>query len=266
MNLEKINELFITYGLQVVYALLVLLIGLRVIKMIQKPLKKSFERSQIDDAVQKFLYSITEVLLKVILVTIIAGMFGVEMTSFIAVLGAAGFAVGMALQGSLSNFAGGVLILILKPFTVGDFIEAQGYTGVVKEIQIFYTHLLTPDNKLVVIPNGALSNASAVNYSVMDTRRVDLAFGVGYETNMVEVKKTILSVIESQGSVLKDPIPFIRLSEHGDSALVYTVRVWCNAADYWDVYFDLMENVKEAFDKANISIPYPHVEVVMEKE
>jgi len=265
MDYSSYYELAVSYGLKVIYAIVVLFIGLRVIKSLKKPIKRGFEKSNMDEAVQKFIFSLVNALLKVILIIVIASMVGINTASLIAVLGAASFAVGLALQGSLSNFAGGVLILLLKPFEINDFIEVQGHTGTVKEIQIFYTHLITPDNKLIIIPNGNLSNTSAVNYSKMDRRRVDLTFGVGYETNMAEVKKTILDVIEKQGKVLKDPAPFVRLSEHGDSALVYTVRVWCMSSDYWDVYFDLTENVKEAFDVANISIPYPHLEINMNK-
>lgn len=253
-------------SLELVYALIVLLIGLRVIRAFRKPMETAFDKSKLDQAVQKFLFSLTNALLKVLLVIIVASMVGVETTSLVAVLGAASFAVGLALQGSLSNFAGGVLILVLKPFEVGDFIEAQGYAGTVREIQIFYTHLLTPDNKLIVIPNGALSNASAINYSKMEKRRVDLVFGVGYESDIQKVKDTVLKVIGSHELIDRDPEPFIRLAEHADSALVFKVRVWCNAADYWKVHFDMMEQVKEAFDEAKINIPYPHVEVVTSQE
>lgn len=258
-------SLIVTYGIKVIYALIVLLIGLKLIKVLKKPIKKALEKSQVDEAVEKFLCSIFEVLLKVILVTIIISMFGVKMTAFIAVLGAAGFAVGLALQGSLSNFAGGVLILILKPFTVGDYIEAKGYSGTVSEIQIFYTYLMTPDNKSIVIPNGDLSNASVINYSKADTRRVDLAFGVGYDSDIKKVKSILQNVIQEHALIHDEPEPFVRLAEHGDSALVFKVRVWCQSSDYWTVHFDLMEQVKEAFDQEGVNIPYPHMEVVMQK-
>lgn len=265
MDYSNYYELAVSYGLKAIYTIVVLIIGLKIIKALKKPLESSFKKSKIDETVQKFILSLVNAVLKVILIIIIASMIGIHTTSLVAVLGAASFAVGLALQGSLSNFAGGVLILLLKPFNINDFIEAQGHMGTVKEIQIFYTHLLTPDNKLIVIPNGNLSNASVINYSKMSTRRVDLTFGVGYDSNIDEVKKTILDVINKQGQILKDPPPFIRLSEHGDSSLNFTVRVWCNAADYWNIYFDLIENVKDAFDDVNIDIPYPHVVVNMNK-
>lgn len=264
-NYSKFYDLAVTMGLKVIYALIVLVIGLKIIKALKKPIKKAFTKSKMDEAVQKFLLSLINALLKVVLITIIASLVGINIASLVAILGAATFAVGLALQGSLSNFAGGVLILLLKPFQIGDFVEVQGHMGTVKEIQIFYTHLLTPDNKLIIIPNGHLSNSSAINYSKMDTRRVDLKFGVGYETDISEVKRTILAVIDKHNQILTDPAPLVRLSDHADSALVYNVRVWCLAADYWSVYYDLRENVKEAFDQSNISIPYPHVDVTMIK-
>lgn len=266
MNVELFREMLITYGLKVIYALVVFLIGLRVIKVLKRPIQKAFEKSNIDEAVQHFLNSLVSALLKVLLVIVVASMVGVETTSLVAVIGAASFAVGLALQGSLSNFAGGVLILVMKPFEVGDFIEAQGYAGTVKEIHIFYTNIVTPDHKMIVIPNGALSNTSSVNYSKMATRRVDLVFGVGYESDIQKVKDVVLKVITNHELIHKDPDPFIRLAEHGDSALGFKVRVWCDSANYWKVYFDLMEEVKEAFDEAGINIPYPHVQVVKDNE
>ncbi len=263
---DMITSYAITYGLQLLYALLILIVGLRVAKVLKKMAGKAFAKTKMDEPVVKFMTTLTGVLLKILVITIILGMFGVEMTSFIAVLAAASFAIGMALQGSLSNFAGGVLILTLKPFTVGDVIESPSGTGKVTEIDIFYTHLLTPDNKVVVVPNGALSNAATTNYSKMPTRRVDLSFGVSYDSDIEKVKKTIAGVIGKKEAILSEPAPFIRLSEHGDSALVYTVRVWCNAAEYWNVYFDLMEEVKDALDASGIDIPYPHMKILVDKE
>lgn len=266
LDLSNLYNMAITYGLRFIYALLILFIGLKVVKMITKAFRHALERAKADASVSNFLTKMVEILLKVVVVIVILGMFGVEMASLIAILAAASFAVGMALQGSLANFAGGVLILILRPFTVGNYIESPSGSGTVTAIDIFYTHLLTPDNKVVVVPNGQLSNAATTNYSMMETRRVDLAFGVSYDSDIAKVKETLGKVIEGHSLVLKDPAPFIRLSEHGDSALVYTVRVWTQAADYWTVHFDLLEQAKEALDAAGIDIPYPHMNVLVAKD
>jgi small conductance mechanosensitive channel len=177
-----------------------------------------------------------------------------------------GLAVGLALQGSLSNFAGGVLILILKPFVVDNFIDGGGHAGVVKKITIFYTYLTTPDNKEIVIPNGVLSNGSIINYSANNMRRVDLVFGVGYESSTSQVKEIINGVMANHDLIVDNPEPFVRMSAHADSAIEFTVRAWCEASNYWAVHFDLVEQVKAAFDEAGINIPYPHLDVNINKE
>ena len=183
---------------------------------------------------------------------------GIETTSFAAVIAAAGLAIGLALQGSLGNFAGGVLIMIFKPFKIGDLIEAQGELGVVKEIEIFTTKLNTPTNKEVIIPNGALSNGNIVNYSSEGILRVDLAFGVSYDSDIKQTKDVLMKVLTSNPKVLKDPAPSVNVSELADSSVNFAVRPWSTVADYWDVYFETHENVKLELDKAGIEIPYPH--------
>lgn len=250
-------------ALKLFYALVLLIVGLKVIKVLEKRLAKSMEKAELDPSLESFSLSIMRMVLKVVLFLIIAATLGVQMTSIIAMLGAASFAIGLAFQGSLANFAGGVLILIFKPFKIGDFIEGDGQMGTVREITIIYTYLTTVDNKNIVIPNGSLSNHTIVNYSKFDTRRVDLVFGVGYDSNIDHTKKTIGQVIENHPMVMKDPEPFIRLGNHNDSSLDFTVRVWCKSEDYWTVYFDMLEMVKEAFDREKIEIPYPHVDVNM---
>jgi len=195
----------------------------------------------------------------------VAGMVGIEMTSFIAILGAAGLAVGLALQGTLQNFAGGVMILLFKPFKVGDVLEAQGYVGSVKEIQIFNTIMATPDNKIIIIPNGSLANSSMTNYSTMDTRRVDFSFGIGYDDDFDKAKEIIKGLIDADERILKDPAPFVRVGELADSSVNITTRVWVNAPEYWNVHFDMIENVKRSFDKEKISIPYPQMDVHLDK-
>jgi len=186
---------------------------------------------------------------------------GVPVTSFITILASCGVAIGLALQGSLSNFAGGLMILFFKPFKVGDYIEAAGESGTVSEISVVYTVLLTPDNKKITIPNGTLTNSVIENYSSEATRRVDFTFNTGYECDIEKVKELILKIISEHPAALKEPEPFVRLSAHGESSLTYSARVWCNSEDYWNLYFDTIEAVKNAFDENKISIPYPQIDV-----
>ncbi len=263
MDFAKIlnDYLTIDFLLEVLYFLVLLFVGIKLIKFIIKRLDSFLRKKEVDKGVANFSVSVAKVGLYIFLILQILIRFGVDTTSFVAVLASLSFAVGMALQGSLSNFAGGVLILIQRPFKIGDYIEGASHAGTVKDIAIFYTYLTTPDNKQIMIPNGALSNGSIVNYSTMDTRRVDLEFGVGYESDNALVKETIESVLLKHEFIMDDPKPFVRLATHGDSALVYKVRVWVKKENYWDVYFDLMEQVKDALDEQNISIPYPHVQI-----
>lgn len=264
--IEKLLNSAYDMGLIVLYAIIVLVIGLKIIKYLVKLIDKAFQKSAMDKTVRLFLESLVSMTLKVVLLITVAGMLGVKMTTFITLLGAMGLAIGLALQGSLSNFAGGVLILILKPFVVDDFIDGGGHAGTVSKITIFYTYLTTPDNKQIVIPNGILSNGSIINYSANNMRRVDLVFGVGYESSTSEVKAIIGKVIVAHDLIVDNPEPFVRMSAHGDSAVEFTVRVWCESANYWAVHFDLIEQVKAAFDEADISIPYPHIDVNINKE
>lgn len=263
-HMEKLLDSAYDIGLSLIYALVVLFIGLRVIKYVVKMIDNGLQKSAMDKTVRIFLESLVSMALKVLLLITVASMLGVKMTTFITLFGAMGLAVGLALQGSLSNFAGGVLILVLKPFVVDDFIEGGGHLGTVTKITIFYTYLTTPDNKQIVIPNGILSNGSITNYSANSMRRVDLVFGVGYESSTDKVKEIILNVINGHELIIKNPEPFVRMSAHGDSAIEFTVRVWCQSGDYWAVHFDMMEQVKTAFDDEGINIPYPHVQVVKE--
>jgi small conductance mechanosensitive channel len=188
-------------------------------------------------------------------------MIGVETTSFVAILAAAGFAIGLALQGSLGNFAGGVLILLFKPFKVGDFIEAQGETGSVKKIQIFNTILTTGDNKTIIIPNGPLSNGNITNYSTQDTRRVDMVFGIGYDDDIKKAKTILEKMIKSEKRAIRLEDSLVAVGELADSSVNFKVRVWVNSGDYWGVYHDFHENVKLTFDKEGISIPYPQMDI-----
>lgn len=258
---DKFVDLASTYGTRLLLAIITLLVGLWVINKLMRSASSVMQQRRMDDSLKFFLHSTGNILLKVMLVISVAGMVGIEMTSFIAVLGAAGLAVGMALSGTLQNFAGGVMILIFKPYKVGDFIEAQGHLGVVKEIQVFNTILKTGDNKTIIIPNAPLSTGSMINYSTESTRRVDFTFGVGYKSDIDKTKQVLQQQIDSNPKILREPESFIALSGLGSSSVDFVVRVWVNAEDYWPVYFDMLEKVKKAFDKAGIVIPYPQTDV-----
>ncbi len=256
--IEKIKELLIDFAPKIITALIILIVGLLVINLIVRASRKLMEKRGVDDTLQKFLGNLIDWVLKILLFVTVIAKLGVATTSFAAIIGAAGLAIGLALQGSLSNFAGGTLIMIFKPFKVGDLIKAQGELGVVKEIQIFTTQIITPGNKLAIIPNGALSNGNIVNYTSEGVLRVDLTIGVSYDANIKEVKKVLLKVLTDNPKVLKDPRPTINVSELADSSVNFAVRPWATVADYWDVYFETLENAKEALDAAGIEIPYPH--------
>lgn len=260
--LQTAYTLGLSYGPKVVLALVTLIIGLWVINKFIRTLDKNLT-SKVDATLGQFVASILSVILKGVLIISAASMVGIETTSFIAVLGAAGLAVGLALQGSLSNFAGGVVILLFKPFKVGDLIEAQGYIGTVAQIQIFNTILKTADNRVVIIPNGALSSSSMVNINHESTRRVDLLFGIGYSDN-IDAAKTVLESLAAQDErVLNIPAPLFVVSELADSSVNFTVRLWVNTPDYWGVFFDMHERVKKEFDAQGISIPFPQQDVHM---
>lgn len=265
MSTEKIMgflfDLLASFGIKIITALIVLFVGCKLIKLVKKIIKKSPKLDKIDMGVRTFLSSFLGIALYVILFISIAMILGIPTTSFITALASCGVAIGLALQGALGNLAGGIMILIFKPFKVGDYINASSVSGTVTNITIMYTMLQTPDNKFITIPNGTLTGSVIENYSVADTRRVDLVFSTGYECDIEKVKEILLGAADNHSKVLKDPAPFARLTKHGDSALEYTLRVWCNSADYWDVNFDLVENVKKEFDANGISIPYPQVDV-----
>lgn len=260
---DKLINLAVEYGPKLLLAIIVLIAGLWIIKLVLKGTNKAMERSNIDISLRKFLRSLFGILLKALLLISVASMIGIATTSFVAIIGAAGLAVGLALQGGLANFAGGVIILIFKPFKVGDFLDAQGYMGIVHEITIFTTILKTPDNKTVIIPNGALSNGSMVNFSTEPKRRVDMVFGIGYGDSIEKAKQVLAKLADSDSRVLKDPAPQIVVGELGDNSVNFNVRLWCESADYWGVYFDTHEKVKLAFDEAGISIPFPQRDVHM---
>jgi len=258
-------NLLIEFGPKLIAAILIWIIGGWVIKMLLKGVKKAMNKANYDESLKKFLLNLINWVLKIVLIVVVLGTVGVETTSFAAILAAAGLAIGLALQGSLGNFAGGVLLMIFKPIKIGDLIEAQGEVGVVKEIEIFTTKLTGLSNREIIIPNGSLSNGNIINYTTEGTRRVDLVFGVGYDSDIKKTKEVFSQVLAAHPKVLKDPAPTVAVSELADSSINFVVRPWCNAEDYWDVYFEITENVKGALDAAGIEIPYPH-QVEIHKE
>lgn len=263
--LDMVYGLVVTYGLKVISAILVLIIGFWIIKRIAKVTDGLMEKREVSISLRGFLRALMTILLKVMLIITVAQMAGIESTSFIAVLGAAGLAVGLALQGTLANFAGGVMILLFKPYKVGDLIETQGYKGVVKEIHIFVTILLSGENKTIILPNAAVSNGNIVNYTTEGVIRVDMNFGISYNSNIKEAKDVLMKVVQNHPKVLKEPAPFIGVSELADSAVNLVVRPYSAPEDYWDIYFWVYEEGKIALDKAGIEIPFPQVDVHMQK-
>lgn len=265
IDTAMLTEFAITYGLKLLTALATLVIGLYIVKIIIGIIGKMMDKSGTDPSLRSFLTSLTSILLKVMVYITALGMLGVEMTSFVAIIGAAGLAVGLALSGTLQNFAGGVMILLFKPYKVGDVIEAQGYIGSVKEIQIFVTILTTPDNKTVLIPNGPLATGSMINFSTQPQRRVDWTFGIGYGDDIDKAYEAINKLIAADERILKDPAPFMALSELADSSVNIVVRCWVNAPDYWGVYFNMNEQVYRTFGDAGLSIPFPQMDVHLQK-
>ncbi len=254
LAIEKGSE----YGLKLIAALAIWIIGKFVIKKVIKLFKSLLKKNKnVDDTLSKFLSNFISTLLFVGLIITILGTLGIDTASFAVILGSAGLAVGLALQGSLSNFAGGVLIMLFKPFKVGDLIEADGQLGVVNEIQIFTTKLSSPENKEIILPNGALSNGVIVNYSQLGQLRVDLTIGVAYEADIKATKEALMRAMTSQEKVLKTPAPTVNVSELADSSVNYAVRPWATPENYWDVYFQTVENCKVELDKAGIEIPFP---------
>lgn len=255
-----------TYGPNILFAILTLIIGLWIVKFIVSGIKRGLDKGETEPTLKSFIVSFASALLKIMVYISALGVLGVEMTSFIAILGAAGLAVGLALSGTLQNFAGGVMILFFRPFKVGHFIDAQGHSGTVKEIQIFVTILTTPDNKTVIIPNGPLATGSLTNFSRQETRRVDWTFGIGYGDDVDKAYEVLKRLLSEDERILGDPEPFMAVKELNDSSVDITVRAWVNAPDYWGVFFRMNELVYKTFDKEGLSIPFPQRDVHLFKE
>lgn len=255
------QDLITAYGLKVLAALVILIIGRWVAKWLRHVIERMMHKGKTDPIIIGFVSSIAYVALMVFVVIAALGQLGIQTTSFIAVLGAAGLAIGLALQGSLANFAAGFLMIIFRPFKVGDFIEGAGVAGTVDAIQIFTTTLKTPDNKLIIVPNAKLSGDNITNFSAQATRRVDLTIGVSYDADLKHVRRVLESLIKADDRIQVEPEPFIGVSELADNSVNFVVRVWTASSDYWGVYFYMTENVKLRFDDEGIGIPYPQRDV-----
>lgn len=263
--LSNNSDLLIQYGVNIISAVLILFIGNFVVKMIANSVAKVLEKKSMDKAVVEFIHGIVRYLLLVIVLIAALSRIGVQTASVVAVIGAAGLAIGLALQGSLSNFAAGVLIVAFRPFKSGDYVEVGGVAGSVEAIQIFQTVLKTPDNKMVVVPNSGVIGSPITNYSRHATRRVDLVIGVSYKADLKQTKQVIRETLEKDPRILKDPDMTIGVLALADSSVNFVVRPWCNTADYWDVYFDSTQAIKEALDAAGIEIPFPQMDVHLNK-
>lgn len=251
----------VSMGIKLLAAIAILIVGMKLVDFLMKLVKKANKLGKVDAGVRSFIGSFTSIVLKITVAVTAISVLGVPMTSFVTLLGTAGLTVGLALQGGLSNIAGGLTILLFKPFDIGDFITFDGKSGTVSEINIFYTKVVTPDNKVVVFPNGTIANGETVNYSENADRRVDLTFTASYDAEPDRVISVLLDTAHENGAVYTAPEPFAAVSAHGDSAVEYTLRVWCKKDDYWMVYHALMKAVKENFDKNGIEIPYPQIDV-----
>ena len=266
---EMVNEFIakalnasIDLGGRILAALIIFIIGKFLINWANKLFATTLQKRNVDASIQSFLKSIVNITLLVMLFLAVIGKLGIELTSFAALLASVGVAVGMALSGNLSNFAGGVIILVFRPYKVGDYIEAStGASGTVTDIQIFHTVLTTPDNKIIFAPNGAMSSAVVTNYSRKETRRLDFTFGVEYGTDFQEARTILMEIINEDTRILKDPAPFVEVGALADSSVNITVRVWVNASDYWAVNFDMNKNVYATFNEKGISFPFPQLTV-----
>lgn len=256
-----IDTVVIPWGINILTALAIFIIGRWAIKIALKVARNVFEKTNMDDMLVNFILSIANAILLLFVIIAALSQLGVDTSSLVALIAAAGLAVGLALQNSLSNFAAGVMLIIFKPFKVGDFVQTAGEMGVIESVGIFTTNMKTGDNKEVIIPNGAIYGGSITNFSAKDTRRVDMVFGIGYDDDIRQAKALLEKIVNEDERVLKDPAPVVALSELGDSSVNFIVRPWVNSADYWAVLWDTNEKVKLAFDEANISIPYPQMDV-----
>ena len=259
--IEQIIILGTEAGKSILLAAIVAVIGYYIVRFINNMVARILERRNVEPTVQSFLKSFVNITLLILLMLTIVSTLGVNTTSLAALLASAGLAVGMALSGNLQNLAGGIILLLFKPYKVGDYIEAQGVSGTVKAIQIFHTILTTPDNKELFIPNGALSSGNITNYSKNDLRRVDMVVSVEYGTDTEKVKQVTQELLRSDSRILKDPAPFVAVNELGDNGVFFSIRVWVNGSDYWNVFFDTNERIYNEFNKQGIGFPFPQIQI-----
>lgn len=260
--LNTLKDYALDYGLRIIIAIAVYFVGSKLIKFVVNRIDNRKAFKDIDPSASSFARSFISIALRCLLIIIVVGILGIPMTSVITVLGTASLAVGLALQGSLSNFAGGFMILIFKPFKVGDYIDNHTDSGTVVSIGVFYTTLETPDKKVITVPNGSLSNATVVNYSVADDRRVDIDVSISYDSDIDKAKDLLFSLASNHELSENNPAPFVAVTQHGDSAIILTLRVWCKSGNYWDLKFSLLEQIKKAFDMADIEIPFSTINVI----
>lgn len=258
MNIEEMIKI---YGVKIILALAIIVIGFWIVSLITSTIKKALSVKGADETLKSFVTSLIGWLLKATVIISALGMLGIQTTSIMAILGSLGLAIGLSLKDSLSNFAGGVIILLFKPFKVGDSIEGAGQTGTVVAVHIFNTELKTADNKKIIVPNGALANGSIVNYNANGTRRVDLVFGIGYGDDLLKAKELFQRLVKEDSRILEDPAATVAVGALADSSVNFNVRAWVNASDYWGVYSDLLEKAKLELDKAGISIPFPQTDI-----
>lgn len=261
--MDKLSDWGSLYGMTILGAVAIFIIGRIVIGIITSAVRKVLTRSKTDETLVKFVSSLTRMILLTILIIAILEHLGIDTASFVVVMGAAGLAIGFALQGSLSNFAAGVMLMIFRPFKVGDFVEAGGSVGVVEEVGVFSTIMKTGDNKKIIIPNSGITGGNITNYSAKETRRVDLVFGIGYNDDLKKAKALLEQILQEDARILKDPAPVVAVGELADSSVNFIVRPWVKSGDYWPVYWDLTEKVKLTFDAQGISIPFPQQDVYM---
>ena len=259
--IPKLQEWATFYGIKIIAAVIIFVVGRWIAKLLRNILEKMMRKGKVDETLISFISHLTYILLLVIIVIAALNQLGIQTTSFIAIIGAAGLAVGLALQGSLANFAAGVLMIIFRPFKVGDYVEAGGTAGTINEINIFTTVLTSPDNRVIIVPNSKITGDNIVNYSAKDKRRLDLVFGVDYGDNMQKVKDVLNDVLAGESRVLKDPAPMVGVLELADSSVNFAVRPWVHTSDYWPLFFDLKETIKKRFDEEGISIPFPQQDV-----
>jgi small conductance mechanosensitive channel len=259
--IPKLTELVTLYGVRVIAALAIFILGRWIAKIVKGFVQRMMRKTEVDDALVSFVGNLTYIALLAFVVIAALNQLGVQTTSFIAVIGAAGLAIGLALQGSLANFAAGVLLIIFRPFKGGDFIEGAGVAGTVEKIHVFTTQLKTPDNKTIIIPNAKLTGDNIINFSAKETRRVDMVIGVSYSDNLQKVRQILEDILTKDDRVLQDPAPTIGVLELADSSVNFACRPWVKAADYWGVYFDITETVKKRFDEEGVSIPFPQRDV-----